>query len=239
MEKFVEQTKQVEPGNEFGIGSLDDLENLCNAAEAAAARRQRFALVFDATSSMGSWWRITQDALKKAVDEIKLRTDLPIQIKVVAYRDHTDDPAPDVVEMSEWSDDTRYLKNFITSMDCKGGGDYPESIGHGLKEVLNQQCNMVILIGDAPSKIGSYGWDEAKQLGQSQCPIHALYVHDSDDLKQCFGRLAKLSGGKAMHLSSGAGFDDVLKVLLGSAKALQIDYQPTSEEGKRIKALLG
>lgn len=237
MDKNLEQTKHITPGDEFGIGSLDDLDNLCNAAEAAAARRQRFALVFDATSSMGSWWTATQDALKTAVDEIKSRTGVPIQIKVVAYRDHVCDDQ--VVDESEWSDDTRYLKNFITSVSCEGGGDYPESIGHGLRQVLGQQCNMVILIGDAPSKPGSLGWDEAAQLGQSDCPIHALYVDREERLVECFQKLAKLSGGKAMHLKDRKGFDDILKVLLGSAKALQLDYQPETEEGKRIKALLG
>jgi hypothetical protein len=238
MDKHVDTRKDVSEADDLGIGNLDDLQGLCDAAEAAEAARQRFALVFDATGSMGPWWTTTQEALKKAVEEIKARTSVPIQIKVVAYRDHcyTDFP---VVEESEWSDDTRYLKNFITAMVCAGGGDYPESIGHGLKAILQQKCNMVILMGDAPSKEGSWGWDEAKTCAEDKCPIHALYVVDSSDVQECFGKIAKLSGGKAMHLHDSEGFDDVLKVLLGSAKALQLDYQPTSEEGKRIKALLG
>jgi hypothetical protein len=224
--------------DDLGCG-LDDLDNATTAASAAEACRQRFALVCDATGSMSSTWRAAQDALKQSVDQIKSRATVPIQIQVVAYRDVDDGPDA-VCEHSEWSDDTNYLQEFIKSVRCFGGGDYPESIGQGLRHLLQQQVKSVILIGDAPGKQPDTGFEEATIMGRDQCPIYALYTNEHDSrLRSHFEKLAKLSGGKAMHLGNFKDLKDILSVLLTSNKALQVSYQPETESGKRARALLG
>ena len=220
-------------------GSLDDLDTATIAAEAAEACRMRFALVCDATGSMDSTWSAAKTALTTAVDQIKSKTLVPVQIRVVAYRDVDDGPDA-VCETSDWSDDTDYLKDFISSIRCFGGGDYPESIGRGLRRLIQQRCKTIILIGDAPGKEPDTGFEEALICGQEQCPIYALYTAPSDNrLVGHFEKLAKLSGGKAMPLTSFKDLRDIISVLLTSNKALQIEYQPESEAGKRAKALLG
>lgn len=235
--KDLDLKKDVVESDDLGIGSFDDLDQVTVAAEAAEATRQRYAIVFDATGSMQSWWRAAEKALHKALDDIKNRSDVPVQVKVVGYRDHECDP-DNITTASEWSDDNTYLKEFISNMRIDGGGDYPESPGHGLKEILQQNCNMVILLGDAPGKQGSMGYPEATICAKDKCPIHCLYVTEEHQLVENWKEIARLSGGKAMHLKDAGNFTDILKTLMISNKRLAIDYQPETEEGKRIKALL-
>lgn len=216
------------------IGSLDDqFEDLLNAAHTASIQRQRYALCVDATGSMQSTWNMAKDALKQAVDDIKSKVNVPVQIKVVAYRDHESD-GDQVIEQSEWSDDTDYLKEFIGSIRCHGGGDYPESVGHALRECLQQDTKQVILIGDAPGKGESLGYKEAQLLGQSSCPVFALYTNVEERLVDNFTKIARLSGGKAFHLKDKNSMRDIFQVLLAANSALQISYQPTTEEGRRL-----
>lgn len=237
MDKSITNRPDIEQKPIDEMGSLDDqFEDLIHAAAHSEAQRQRFALVIDATSSMGGVWSRAKDALKQAVDEIQSNTRTPFQVCVVAYRDHLVESASRVVEFSNWSDDTVYLKDFIENMTCFGGGDYPESIGHGLAYLLQQQgLSQIILIGDAPSKNGSLGYAEAQAFGQQSTPIYALYTDDDDRLVTCFKRLAQLSGGKAFPLFAGSNMSDILKTLFAHNKALQITYQATSIEGKRMQ----
>jgi len=215
----------------------DSFDDLLQAAERCEARTQRFALVVDATGSMGGVWARAKDALKQAVDEIQSRAHVPIQVCVVGYRDHIHDPKEDVLVACEWSNDGEFLKSFIDSVRCFGGGDYPESIGHGLGYLLEQQqqkVNQIILIGDAPSKEGSFGWAEASTFGAQGCPIYALYTCRDERLVECFQKLAKLSGGKAGYLFGSADLSDIFKMIFAENKALQIEYQPTSIEARRL-----
>lgn len=229
----------IDTAAEDMIGTLDDqLDDLALAAETSYARRQRFALVVDATSSMGPVWNMAKDSLKYAVDEIKKRSNVPVQLTVIAYRDHIDDPADIVTEQSEWSDDTDYLKEFISNIKAKGGGDYPESIGHGLRLLEQSPVNQVILIGDAPGKEGSDGFKEARWLGTQKAPIYAMYTNDESLVVESFRKLASLSGGKAFYLKNKESMADIFMLLLASNKALAIEYQPTTIEGKAMQAEL-
>jgi hypothetical protein len=224
----------------LGLGSLDEqFENLEFVAEHAELRLQRFALVVDATGSMQGHWDVAREALKEAVDSIKSRSTVPVQICVVGYRDHVCDPSEDVVEASAWSSDTDLLKDYISSIRCRGGGDYPESVGHGLASLQQTKVNQIILIGDAPGREGSQGYREAQASGATGCPIYALYCHEERDLVSNFKTIAKLSGGKAFHLTRKEDLADIFQVLLASNKALQVTYQPTTEEGLRLKKEMG
>ncbi len=235
-DKSLETTKSVEQKPIDEIGSLDDsFDDLMMAAEHLGSQTQRFALCVDATSSMGHVWERAKQALKTAVDHIQSHATCPISIRVVAYRDHECD-GRSVLDASKWSSNTNYLKKFIADMSCFGGGDYPESIGHGLGFLLEDQNipSQVILIGDAPGKAGSFGYAEAQTFGAAGRPIYALYTNDEPRLVAAFKKIAKLSGGKAFLLESDTNLDDIFKVLLASNKALQITYQATSIEGKRL-----
>lgn len=223
---------EVTDAEDLGITEgFDDFDHLGVAAEAASAARKRFILCCDATSSMGPWWQLAQKSLKKAVDEIASKTYTPFQCKVVAYRDHTCDDTP--LNESDWSNDTEYLKDYISTIACTGGGDYPESVGHGLAPAAQSDACMVILIGDAPGRDNSNGLYEAKILGTQKCPVFALHCTDERRLVENFQAIAKLSGGKAMLLRDGQSMTDIFSALL-SKIVFQIEYQPTSIEGKEI-----
>lgn len=222
---------------DFNSGGLDDLDMAAAAADSAARLRKRFALVVDATGSMGSVWTAATEALAQAVDEINAKSRVPVQIKVVAYRDHTCDT--NFLEQSQWSNDSKYLKEFIGGILDHGGGDYPESVGHGLAACLQQDCGQIILIGDAAGRDNSTGFKEAEIFGQDKCPIFAMYTNEYDNqLMEHFKQIARLSGGKAMLLKQGESFmRDVLGILFG--KALGITYQPATAEGIAAQKLLG
>jgi hypothetical protein len=222
----------------FAGDSLSDLDELASIASALESRRQRVALVFDATSSMYPYWKLAKDTINRVVDGIQSKAAVPVQFKVVAYRDvRFDIPA---IEASEWSGDASYLKAFTESVYCQGGGDFPESIGHGLREVMGQEASQIILIGDAPGHYGSEGHTEASECKQAECPIYALYTVDHEDTKGEFETIARLSGGKAFHLTSTTteAFEDVMNVLIASNKNLAINYEPRTLEGRAIKGLL-
>lgn len=234
MDKSLDTIKSIDkPIDE--LGELDDqFEDLLNAAAHASAQTQRFVLAIDATSSMGTWWAMSKSALKDAVDYLQSNTNVPVSIKILAYRDHEYDR--DIVEQSEWSDDGWYLKNYIGKMTCKGGGDAPESIGHGLSAILADQLTpaQVVLIGDARGKNDSTGYPEATRMGQMNCPIYALYTHDDPKVISAFKKLASLSGGKAMLFTREMNLTDIFKVIFTSNKKLAITYQATSIEGRRL-----
>ena len=232
MNKDIAPKLEVEDAEDLGITSgMDDFDHLSVAAEAAAGVRKRFVLACDATSSMGTWWQEAQVALKQAVDEIKTRTYTPFQIKVVAYRDHTCDLVP--VEESDWSNDTEYLKNFISGIRSTGGGDFPESVGLGLAPAVQSGASLVVLIGDAPGRRESEGFTEAKALGGQSCPVYALYVDEHELTVAAFQHIARLSGGKALHLRNAKSMTDIFSALL-SRLVFQIEYQPTSIEAKEL-----
>lgn len=234
MDKSLETIKHVKPIDE--LSDLDSsLEDLMYEAESAHAQTQRFVLCFDATSSMGGVWSRATDALKQSVSYIKANAACNISIKIVAYRDHDYDA--EIVSQSIWSNDEDYLKDFISSVRCTGGGDYEESVGHGLVAAIAEQItpNQIILIGDAPGKESSTGFAEAQMLGQQKCPIYALHTDKDSRLVTHFQQLAKLSGGKAMLLTPSGNLEDIFKLIISKNKALQITYQATSIEGKRME----
>lgn len=234
MDKSLDTIKQVKPIDE--LSDLDSsLEDLMYEAETARVQTQRFVLCFDATSSMGNVWARATDALKQSVSYIKANAACNISIKVVAYRDHEYDA--EIIDQSSWSNDEEYLKAFISKVRCSGGGDYPESIGHGLVAALADQItpNQIILIGDAPGKESSTGFAEAQSLGTQKCPIYALYTDEDRRLVGHFEQLAKLSGGRAVRLTPSGNLEDIFKLIISKNKALQITYQATSIEGKRMQ----
>lgn len=236
MDKQLQPTLNIESRPIDELGDLDtSMDDLMTEAEMASAQTQRFVLCFDATSSMGHVWSRATDALKQSVDYIKENAACNISIKIIAYRDHEYDH--NIVDESRWSNDTDYLKNFIANVRCSGGGDYPESIGHGLALALGDQAapSQIILIGDAPGKPGSMGFAEATECGQQSCPIYGLYTDQDSRLVSHFEKLAKLSGGKAMLLSPHGDLSDIFKLIISKNKALQITYQATSIEGKRME----
>lgn len=232
MDKEVLNKTSIEEVDDLGIQSgFDDFDHLAVAAEAAEAHRKRFMLVCDATSSMGTWWQQAQKALKQAVDEISSRTNTPFQCKVVAYRDHTCDSVP--LDQSDWSNDTEYLKDYIGHIRCNGGGDYPESVGIGLSPAVQSGASMVILIGDAPGRSNSTGFEEARALGKQHCPVFALYTDKDPRLVASFRDIASLSGGKAMLLTDAKSMTDIFSALLAKF-VFQITYQATSIEGRKM-----
>lgn len=229
--KHLDTIKSVETTDDFHIGGLDELESLAVAAESAYKLRRKYIITFDATGSMQSYWSMAQHAVAEAVRQIKKRTHVPVAIKVLAYRDKDFDT--DFKTESEYTDDEKYLKDFISSVRCHGGGDDEESIEVPLETAIEDSANQVIMLGDAPGKNDQSGLSQAKQLGGMKCPVYTLYLNNS--CKRAFENIAKLSGGKAFEFGrmDTSEMEDILMVILCQDKALQIEYQPKSLEGRK------
>lgn len=213
---------------------LDGLSALAEAASAAETKKRRYALVYDATSSMYPYWSLTKKVMKKLIEDIQAKTYVPFEIKIIAYRDVTVDSVP--LEVTKWSADPDYLHSFLDHVSCSGGGDEPESVDIGLTEAM-KEANLIILVADAQGRPESPGEREASHCGQVGCPIYAFYCdQDNPRLIANFKRLAQLSGGRASLLNDNPDvFKDILSLALSKDSGLQLEYKPSTEEGRRIQ----
>jgi len=258
MDRDLTNTEQPDSGD---ISSFDDiLSNSDNFEELMANTKGkqydclRYAIVFDATSSMRSVWKKAINAVTEAVERIhSYKLSKPIEINIVAYRDVVD--GTDIMQQSGYLTDISKLKAFISNVKCKGGGDFPENIEVGLDAIVGSEANMVILIGDAPThgfnarkpwKDQTFdGLNEATRLGQEKCPIYGLYLGDDEEeifyVKGCFEAFAELSGGKAYNFNNLSAFKDIIITLLTHDKDLikhsmqYIPYMPETDLGRSIK----
>jgi len=138
--------------------SQDDLNS---SMEAENARRQRYlygidiGFLLDCTGSMCSWIKTAGNHIAKVMDIAPSKfPNATTRIAFVGYRDHCDGDLRqvkyDFVEVSE----VENLKNQILSLPATGGGDAPEDIAGGLKNVTElswrSSTRLVIHIADAP-----------------------------------------------------------------------------------------
>lgn len=232
LEEVEKPPEKVE--DDFLSGSLDDLETELGHAR---ARVRRFALCMDATSSMTRYWSEATEALTYIAENIFDRSRVPVELQIIAYRDHCDGSA--IIEKSFYSSDRDYLKNYIRGIRSHGGGDTPEAVSIGLHEVLKEAKNLsrVILLGDAPDHHSQHEGDacvQAKVLGSKTAPVFAIYLDDC--AKESFTKIAKLSGGRAYGFKDfKGGMADIITTLLAQDEMLGITYVPKTIEGQRIK----
>ena len=223
--------------DEFLSGSFDDLE-----AEIGHARKRlrRFCLIMDATSSMSGCWTQAIEAMHYVAENIFDRARVPVELKVIAYRDHCDGSG--ILDQSYFSNDRAYLKDYISNIRCYGGGDEPEAIKVGLEAALTEVegLSRVVLLGDAPDhhEQGQDAIIPALELGKIQAPIFAIYLRLS--AKASFEAIAKASGGRAYGFDDfKGGMGDIITTILAQDKLLGIEYIPKTIEGKKIKEELG
>ena len=224
--------------------SIDELMNadvagLTEALTEAQAQALRYAIVFDATSSMGVYWDEIIKGLKGALDEIKSRVTAPLSINIVAYRDHCDGRS--VVEESGYTVDFTRLKDWLRDVACKGGGDEPEAVDVGLQKLLQraETPRRVVVIGDAPPHERQPAIDEAKTLKFQGCEVYTIACIQRP--MRAFTAIAEAGGGKAFLLQNIGDMVDILatiisrdKALLKAAVAGLLPYEPRTEAGRLI-----
>ena len=111
--------------------------------------------IMDLTGSMGVWLEEAQKNLKNIIEEIMDNNPgSKIRISFIGYKDFIDPNEDRVYHSREFTEDVNDIKNFISGLDCSGGGDIPEDIVGALKEALKMKwesnAKYAILVCDAP-----------------------------------------------------------------------------------------
>ena len=166
-------------GNGLGDGTAQF------AAYIAGLREAGLDVVFaiDATGSMD--WVI--DEVRDRIGDIAqtVRSLVPIaRFGVVAYRDYEDPEFTTRVHKLTFS--TNKIKNFLSGLEAKGGGDWFEAIDAGIRDAIEQSGwrigarRIIIVVGDAPLKEAQLGKVVrlAGQFGRAGGTISTLDVSD-------------------------------------------------------------
>ena len=112
--------------------------------------------IMDITGSMGMWLKEAKENITNIIDEIfENNPGSQIRVSFVGYRDFT--------EMNElqghyvsldFTKDINDVKQFISSIDCFGGGDEPEDVVGAFNIALNMNwvsdARYAVLVCDAP-----------------------------------------------------------------------------------------
>ena len=124
--------------------------------------------IMDLTGSMGIWLEEAQKNIKNIIDEITDNNPgSKIRISFVGYRDFLDVNEKRNYNSLEFTEDINIIDQFISKLDCYGGGDLPEDIIGALQEALNMKwesnAKYAILVCDAPChgrKYHSFSYDK-------------------------------------------------------------------------------
>ncbi|KAL4496937.1 hypothetical protein ABPG72_002093 [Tetrahymena utriculariae] len=190
----------------------------------------RTICLMDATGSMGvllSKVKDTVETMFKRASEVLQENNISedcFQMQFAIYRDY--DCLDEILQFSPWESKPKNLREFIKTIEAKGGDDFEEAIEIGLwhanQENLTRPISQVILIGDAPSKdieaIQNYRnkyrgegyWQaskfseithykvEAEKLKLQKIPVHCLYLNDK--AQNNFEEISKITEGKCQKL---------------------------------------
>jgi hypothetical protein len=196
--------------------------------------RSKTICLMDATGSMHHLLTEVKNKIcimfERAID-ILVANGLPadsFEIQLAVYRDY--DAREDVLQISGWETKPLNLRNFMSTVSAKGGGDYEEAIEIGLWHVNQEQAKLVypdrltqvILIGDAPAKSHSqikeyrdtYGGESFWAKTKFKEPTHykkelnkikdsSIKVHTfyvSEGPEACFSEIATTTGGSTGFL---------------------------------------
>jgi len=114
-------------------------------------------LIMDCTGSMSSWIQHCKETLHKVIDATVARDpNCKVRTAFVGYRDFCDKNA--LFELHDFSYDADAVKEFISKVEAKGGGDFPEDIHGGLRKALDlswsaldDSVKLAVLVADAPT----------------------------------------------------------------------------------------
>lgn len=140
---------------------------------------------------------------------------------IVAYRDHPPEDTTYVTQVFQISADVVHVQKELGKLSATGGGDGPEAVLDGLHDALNKikwrehSHNVIVLVGDAPPHGTGSGGDHwpkgcpcgltiekiTKQAEQRAATIFAVGVGNDAQMRSCFQKIAKPTGGEFVSLS--------------------------------------
>ena len=111
--------------------------------------------IMDLTGSMGIWLNEAKKNIKKIIEEIyDNNPGSKIRISFRGYRDFIDEKEVRKYDNIEFTENLEEFNNFLSKLDCSGGGDEPEDVVGALQQGLNMKwesnAKYAVLVADAP-----------------------------------------------------------------------------------------
>lgn len=111
--------------------------------------------IMDLTGSMGIWLNEAKKSIKNIIEEITDNNPgSKIRISFIGYRDFFEKDEKREYDAQEFTEDLNEFNNFISKLDCNGGGDEPEDIIGALRQALKMNwlsnSKYAVLVSDAP-----------------------------------------------------------------------------------------
>ncbi len=111
--------------------------------------------IMDLTGSMGIWLNEAKKSVKNIIEEIiDNNPGAKIRMSFIGYRDFLDVNEKRQYDNQEFTENIDEFNNFLSKLDCSGGGDEPEDIVGALRQALNMnwvsKAKYAILVCDAP-----------------------------------------------------------------------------------------
>jgi hypothetical protein len=200
-----------------GEGGIVEVSRSVDRLPKAAPGPPRLDLGFliDATGSMQDEMTYLQTELRDIIRRVAPQgSDLKVRIAVVYYRDRGDDF---VTKVSRFTTDIDATTGFLEATRADGGGDFPEDMNAGLREMMNlgwspsgQAARMLVVLADAPPHPypdAPYTYRDALVdaggRGIAIFPIAASGVDKATE--HLFRGFAASTGGKYIFLTDDSG----------------------------------
>jgi len=170
-------------------------------AQQGTQKQGRFAILLDATGSMGSLIQMAKSEIGSIIRNLSQETGGKASIVMVAYRDYIDEGP--LVEVSEESGDAAYFERWLQGIHAQGGGgNEGEAVDAGLREAEKRgKFDAILVAGDEPSLPNPVNHESARTMAQRLgTPIHTFAVGERPDCIDDFRTIASLSGGEAGRL---------------------------------------
>ena len=111
--------------------------------------------IMDLTGSMSIWLNEAKKNIKKIREEIyDNNPGSKIRISFIGYRDFIDEKEERKYDNIEFTENLEEFNNFLSKLDCSGGGDEPEDVVGALQQALNMKwesnAKYAVLVADAP-----------------------------------------------------------------------------------------
>ena len=111
--------------------------------------------IMDLTGSMGVWLDEAKKSIKNIIEEITDNNPgSKIRISFIGYRDFLEINEERKYNSKEFTENIDEINNFISKLNCSGGGDVPEDIVGALNLAFNMKwesnAKYAILVCDAP-----------------------------------------------------------------------------------------
>jgi len=211
--------------------------------------------VVDCTGSMSAYIANAQSSIKSIISEIQASEKVDVRFALVEYRDHPPEESSFVTRVHDFTDSIKTAQEYVDVMSAEGGGDWPECISCGLKEVTRlgfrkDSLKICILISDAPPHglIANSTFCEScpgendamevlRELHRMEIILYCVGVEPSVSssrfIKEWFKAAALICGGRYTPLNEAKTLPKI--IVYGAEEELQLERVSKMIEDESVK----